>query len=71
MPTKKKTINPNPDTDTKKVKHYWVLDQDNRVQEVSEKDIINNPKDYLSQEIWDRPPNQYEIVITLKRKKSS
>ncbi|MBW6516221.1 MAG: hypothetical protein K0B81_06370 [Candidatus Cloacimonetes bacterium] len=67
MPTKKKIT----DTDTKKVKHYWVLDKDQKVQEVSEQEIIDNPKEYLSQEIWDKPPNQYEIVITLKRKKTS
>ena len=67
MPTKKKIT----DTDTRKIKHYWVLDKDRKVQEVSEDEIINNPKLYLSEEIWDKPPNQYEIVITLKRKKTS
>lgn len=65
MATKKKIT----DTDNSKIKHYWVLDEDRKVIEVSEEEIINNPKQYLSQEIWDKPPNQYEIVITLKRKK--
>ena len=66
MPTKKKIT----DTDSKKVKSYWILDENQKVTEVSEDEIINNPKEYLSQEIWDKPPNQYELVITLKRKKS-
>ncbi len=67
MPTKKKIT----DTDTKRVKQYWILDENRQVVEVSEDEIVNNPKEYLSQEIWDKPPNQYEIVITLKRKKKS
>ncbi len=67
MPTKKK-IN---DTDSKKTKSYWILDEERKVVEVSEEEIINNPKDYFSREIWDKPPNQYEIVITLKRKKKT
>lgn|SRR5690554_1867733 len=65
MATKKKIK----DTDTKKIKYYWILNEDQKIQEVSEDEIINNPKEYLGQEIWDKPPNQYEIVITLKRKR--
>ncbi len=58
------------DTDNKKrVKKYWVLDNDKKVVEVAESDITTNPKEFLSKEIWDKPPNQYEIVIALKRKK--
>ncbi len=62
----KKTIK---DTDTRKVKQYWVLDEEDRVIEVEEQEIKDNPKEYLNKEIWDKPPNQYELVITLKRKK--
>lgn len=65
MATKKKIT----DTDTKKAKQYWIIDDESKIQEVTEDEIINNPKEYLSREIWDKPPNQYEIVITLKRKK--
>lgn len=65
MPAKK----PITSADVKKAKTYWVIDNDNKVEEITEKDIINNPQLYLDREIWDKPPNQYELVITLKRKK--
>lgn len=59
------------DTEKKKtIKEYWIINEDNRVEEVSEKEILNNPQNYLDKQIWDKPPNQYEIVVALKRKKA-
>jgi len=57
------------DSTAKKVKHYWTIDDEGKVEEVSEQDIIDNPQEYFEKEIWDKPPYQYEIVIALKRKK--
>ena len=42
-------------------------DDQNVVQEVSEKMIMKNPQDYIGKQIWQKPPFKYDIVITLKR----
>lgn len=55
--------------ETKK-KIFWVLDENKKVVEVEEKEIIDNPKAYLDKEIWDRPPYKYEVIIALKRVKA-
>ncbi len=52
-----------------KEKHYWILSEDNQVKEVPESEIMNNPREYLGKQIWDKPPFQYELVISLKRVK--
>ena len=48
---------------------YWILDEQNVVEEVSEKMIMKNPQDYIGKQIWQKPPFKYDIVITLKRVK--
>jgi len=53
-----------------KAKVFWVLDEDKKVIEVQEKEIMNNPQQYLDKEIWDKPPYKYEVVIALKRVKA-
>ncbi|MFA5498034.1 MAG: hypothetical protein WCX83_05885 [Candidatus Cloacimonas sp.] len=65
MAVKKQTTS----ADTKKQKAFWILDNEGKVVEVIEQDIIDSPQDFLDKEIWDKPPNQYELVITLKRKR--
>lgn len=50
-------------------KSYWILDSEGKVKEVAESEIINNPSDFFDREIWEKPPYQYELVISLKRKK--
>ncbi len=54
---------------TRKEKVYWVVEDDNRFTEVKESELMNNPVAYLDKKIWDRPPNEYELVISLKKKK--
>jgi len=51
-------------------KKFWVIDADKKVREVDEKEIMDNPQAYLNQEIWDRPPYKYEVIIALKRVKA-
>ena len=65
MPVSKNTSN----TDKKKVKEYWIIDDENRVEEVTEEEILGDPQKFFNKNIWDKPPNQYEIVVALKRKK--
>lgn len=58
------------DTDKKKkVKEYWIVDEDDRIEEVTLEEILKNPQLFIGKEIWDKPPNEYEIVVALKRKK--
>ena len=54
---------------TKNEKLFWVVDKDNHFKEVTEKELMENPLEYLQKQIWDRPPNEYELVISLKKKK--
>ncbi len=56
---------------TKNEKIYWILDENKKVTEVKESEIISNPQKYLKNEIWDKPPFKYEIVIALKKVKNS
>ena len=65
MPVSKNTSN----TDKKKVKEYWIIDDENRVEEVTEEEVLGDPQKFFNKNIWDKPPNQYEIVVALKRKK--
>jgi len=48
---------------------FWILDDQNVVQEVSEKQIMKNPQEFLDKQIWQKPPFKYDLVITLKRVK--
>ena len=51
-------------------KKFWIVDNNNLIQEVTEKEILENPKEYLDKQIWDRPPSKYEVIISLKRVKA-
>ena len=52
------------------VKKFWIVDEEKKVTEVSEKQIMNNPQNFIGKEIWQRPPFKYEIVISLKKIKA-
>jgi hypothetical protein len=54
---------------TVKETKYWILDDQNVVQEVNEKEIMKNPQDFLNKQIFQKPPFKYDLVITLKRVK--
>jgi hypothetical protein len=52
----------------KTVNKYWVVnDEDKTFAEVTEKELMNNPKEYLDKKIWQKPPFSYQLVVTLKR----
>ena len=46
---------------------YLVVSEDNQVEEVPEKEIMDNPQNYLKKQIWLKPPFHYELVVSLKR----
>ncbi len=53
-----------------KEKKFWIVGSDKKITEVSEKEIMDNPQEYLKKKIWDKPTYKYEVIITLKRIKA-
>jgi len=51
-------------------KMFWVINDDKTVVEVTETEIKSNPQEYITKEIWDRPPFRYEVLISLKKIKA-
>jgi hypothetical protein len=49
---------------------FWVVSEDNQFVEVTEKEVMKNPQEYLGKQIWQKPPFKYEVVITLKKVKA-
>eukprot|EP01156_Anaeramoeba_ignava_P005940 Anaeramoba_ignava/a347366_8.p2 GENE.a347366_8~~a347366_8.p2 ORF type:complete len:127 (+),score=23.69 a347366_8:970-1350(+) len=52
---------------TAEEKKYWVVTEENHFVELTEKEILENPLDYIGKQVFDRPPAQYEIVVALKK----
>ena len=59
MPTEKTT--------QKSENIYLVVSKDNQVEEVPQKEIMDNPQKYLKKQIWLKPLFHYELVVSLKR----
>ncbi len=57
-------------TKPKELKKFWIVDEGKKVTEVTERQIMNNPQNYIGKEIWQKPPFKFEILITLKRIKA-
>ena len=49
-------------------KLYLVKDADGKFSDVPEGEIMKNAKEYMNKEIWEKSPNQYELVVTLRKK---
>ncbi len=49
---------------------FWVVTGENQYEEVTEKEVMKNPQNYIDKQIWQKPPFRYEVVITLKRIKA-
>ncbi|MDY6915889.1 MAG: hypothetical protein SVM86_06210 [Candidatus Cloacimonadota bacterium] len=56
---------------SKKEKRFWVINKDKTFTEVSEKEVLDNPQEFLEKEIWEKPPWRYEVIISLKRIRES
>ena len=72
MPTTKKVVPTPPPvalpTDTKKTKLYWIITDDNQFTEVSEQDIIDHPAEYIGKPMFEKPKDEYEIIVMIKKK---
>jgi len=66
MATDKKTPAPKPSPINEKL--YWVVLDEHDFAEVTESEIIGNPAQYLGKPIFEKPKDQYEVVIMLKKK---
>ncbi|MBC8384408.1 MAG: hypothetical protein H8E57_02690 [Candidatus Cloacimonetes bacterium] len=53
-----------------KEKKFWVIQDDKSITEVTRTEIMDNPRDYLGKQIWEKPPYKYEVMISLKRIKA-
>jgi protoporphyrinogen oxidase len=51
-----------------KQKLYWIITDENQFVEVTEEEIINNPAEYIGKDMFEKPKDQYEIVVTIKKK---
>jgi len=49
---------------------FWVVTGENQYEEVTEKEVMKNPQNYIDKQIWQKPPFRYEVVVTLKRIKA-
>ena len=57
-----------PTTDITKEREYWVITDENQYVEVKESEIINNPADYFGKPMYEKPKDQYEVVVAIKKK---
>ncbi len=64
----KETVTPTP---KKKEKCYWVVLEANNYKEVTESELINNPQEYLGKQIWEKPPFEFELVVSLRKKSTT
>ncbi len=53
--------------ETTKQKLYWVITE-NTFEEVTESELINNPVPYLGKVIFEKPKDQFELIVSLKKK---
>jgi len=67
MAQSKTTTKSNTKTETVKQKLYWVITE-NTFEEVTESELINNPVPYLGKVIFEKPKDQFELIVTLKKK---
>ena len=51
-----------------KEKIYWIISEDNQFAEVTETEIISNPAEYIGKPMYEKPKDQYEIVVIIKKK---
>jgi hypothetical protein len=51
----------------KTVTKFWIINEEKQVEEITEKEVMDNPQKYLNVEIWDKPIFKYEVVIKLKK----
>jgi hypothetical protein len=67
-----KNVTPVKPTHSKSAKEkvYWIITGENEFTEVTESEIISNPAEYLGKPMFEKPRDQYEVVVTIKKKTS-
>lgn len=48
-------------------KIFFVISEENQMEEIPEKELLDNPQKYLKKQIFQKPPFHYELVVSLKR----
>jgi hypothetical protein len=51
-----------------KEKLYWIVTEENNFVEVTESEIKNNPVNYIGKPMFEKPKDEYEILVTIKKK---
>ena len=69
MPVSKKASETNVSKKTEKI--YWFVTEDKQILEVTENEVINNPADYIGKAMYEKPKDQYEIVVMIRKKLKS
>jgi len=49
-------------------KIYWFVTEENQILEVTESEVIKSPAEYLGKSMYEKPKDQYEIVVTIRKK---
>ena len=68
MPVGKKSTQKVQETAKSTVKLYWIITDENQFLEVTEEEIINNPAQYLGKPMFEKPKDEFEIIVTIKKK---
>jgi hypothetical protein len=66
MPTTKKDTTPK--QSVTKEKTYWIISEGNVVLEVPESEVRNNPAEYIGKPMFEKPKDEYEVIVTIKKK---
>jgi len=66
MPVSKKATETTITSKTEKT--YWFVTEEKQLLEVTESEVINNPAEYLGKEMYEKPKDQYEIVVMIRKK---
>ncbi len=62
-----KATTPKNNSSKPKEKLFWVITETS-FEEVTESELINNPVNYLGKVIHEKPKEDFELVVTLKKK---
>jgi len=49
-------------------KEYWIITGDGSFLSATESEIIANPAEYLNKPMYEKPKDQYEVVVAIKKK---
>ena len=70
MPATKKMNHPlgEKKKDPKKEKLYWIITDENQYLEVSQQEIMDNPAEYIGKQLFEKPKDEFEILVMIKKK---